>query len=306
VLQNPAEGNQGWLIWKDDRLLALIDWNDPVITHGLGHRIKYARLVQRKASSERARGADSQGYRSSVQLALEGFPFHKPKHAVGNDIIGADLGPSTIALVPRAREASLSVFCEELVPNEKQIRCLQRKMDRQRRAANPGNYDEKGRIKKAGKKKLQWKQSKGYQKTRRRKAEKERQLAAHRKSLHGRKVHEMIAVGNTIILEKLSYKAWQKQYGRSIGLRAPGMFVEHLRRTVASTGGTLIEVPTGRAKLSQFCHGCGRHVKKPLAQRWHTCPCGIGPVQRDLYSAFLASTLDQDHLIPAYAQAVIL
>ena len=45
-------------------------------------------------------------------------------------------------------------------------------------------------------------------------------------SLHGRKVHEMIAVGNTIILEKLSYKAWQKQYGRSVALRAPGMFVE--------------------------------------------------------------------------------
>ena len=31
----------------------------------------------------------------------------------------------------------------------------------------------------------------------------------------------------------------------------------------------------------------------------------MGPVQRDLYSAFLASTLDQDHLIPSCAQAVI-
>ena len=26
-------------------------------------------------------------------------------------------------------------------------------------------------------------------------------------------------------------------------------------------------------------------VKKPLWQRWHQCPCGIGPIQRDLYSA---------------------
>jgi hypothetical protein len=26
-------------------------------------------------------------------------------------------------------------------------------------------------------------------------------------------------------------------------------------------------------------------VKKPLWQRWHACPCGIGPIQRDLYSA---------------------
>jgi hypothetical protein len=75
---------------------------------------------------------------------------------------------------------------------------------------------------------------------RRRKASKERKLAAHRKSLHGRKVHEVMALGNTIILEKISYKAWQKQFGTSVGLRAPGMFVAILRRTVASTGGILV------------------------------------------------------------------
>jgi hypothetical protein len=201
-LQAPEKGNQGFLIWKDDHLPALIDWNDPVVKHGLAHRIKYARLVQRRASSPKAQGADHQGNRYFVQLALEGVPYHKPRHTVGTDTIGADLGPSTIALVPRKGEASLSVFGEELEPDEKQIRRLQRKMDRQRRAANPDNYDERGRIKKAGTKKLWWKQSKGYQKTRRRKAEKERKLAAHRKSLHGRLVHEVIAEGNTIILEK--------------------------------------------------------------------------------------------------------
>src|SRR2546421_1239378 len=106
-------------------------------------------------------------------------------------------------------------------------------MDRQRRAANPGNYDERGRIISSGKKKLQWKTSKTYQKTRQRKAAKERKLAAHRKSLHGRMVHEIVAVGNTVILEKLSYKAWQKQYGRSGGTPAPGMLVAMLERTLA-------------------------------------------------------------------------
>jgi len=306
VLQKPEEGNQGFLIWQDDHLVTLIDWNDTVVKHGLAHRIKYARLLQRRASSAKAQGADAQGYRYAVQLALEGVPHHKPKHTVGTDIIGADLVRSTIALGPRKGEASLAMFCEELAPNEQHMRRLQRKLDRQRRAANPGNYDDKGRIKKrSGKQKLVWKRSKGYQRTQRRKAVRERKLAAHRKSLHGRKVHEILAVGNTIILEKISYKAWQKQYGKSVGLRAPGMFVEHLRRTVASTGGILLEVPTGRAKLSQFCHGCGKRVKKPLSQRWHHCACGVGPVQRDLYSAFLASTLDQDHLIPSCAQAVI-
>jgi hypothetical protein len=62
----------------------------------------------------------------------------------------------------------------------------------------------------------------------------ERKLAAHRKSLHGWLVHEIVQAGNTIITEKLSYKAWQKQYGKSVGTHAPGMFMEQLKRTRAS------------------------------------------------------------------------
>jgi hypothetical protein len=95
-------------------------------------RIENKRMVQRQASSLQAKGADALGFRYAVQLVLEGVPHHKPKHPVGSDIIGADLGPSTIALFPREGEASLSVFCEELAPNEQAIRRLQRKMDRQR------------------------------------------------------------------------------------------------------------------------------------------------------------------------------
>src|SRR5215469_105996 len=175
-------------------------------------------------------------------------------------------------------------------------------MERQRRANNPDNYDAQGRIKKGGKQRLRWKHSKRYLATRRRKATRERRLAAHRKSLHGRLVHEIVAVGQTIITEQVSYRAWQKRFGKSVGLRAPGMFLELLRRTVASTGGTLVEVPTRTTKLSQFCHGCAEHVPKPLWQRWHQCPCGIGPIQRDLYSAFLAAYLDPADLLPSCAQ----
>ena len=305
VLQKPEEGNQGMVLWKGDALLALIDWNDPVVKHGLAHRIKYARLIRRRAASRRAAGAHSQGNRYSVQLALEGLPYHKPKHLVGSDTIGLDLGPSSIAVVPHDGEASLSVFCETLQPDAKAMRRLQRKMDRKLRVANPEHYDAHGRIKKRGKQKLAWKSSRSYQKTRQRKATRERKLAAHRQSLHGCLVHEIVAVGNTILLEKISYKAWQKRYGRSVGLRAPGMFVDRLRRTVASTGGTLTEVPTRSTRLSQWCHGCGKTVKKPLSQRWHTCPCGVGPVQRDLYSAFLAAYLDPATLLPSCAQYVV-
>jgi hypothetical protein len=79
------------------------------------------------------------------------------------------------------------------------------------------------------------------------------------------------------------------------------MLIDHLRRTVASTGGTLIEFSTHTTKLSQYCHGCQSYVKKPLSQRWHACACGIGPVQRDLYSAFLVAHLDPPDTIPSIA-----
>src|SRR5215467_4841391 len=137
---------------------------------------------------------------------------------------------------------------------------------------------------------------------RRRLANQERTLAAQRKSLHGQLAHEIVAVGDTIITEQISYRARPQQFGRSVGFRAPGMFLAILRRTVASTGGILVEVPTQRTKLSHYCHGCGTYVKKPLRERWHQCPCGIGPVQRDLYSAFLAAHLHLQTFLPSIAQ----
>jgi hypothetical protein len=298
---DPNAGDGGFLIWNEEVLPARIDWRDSVVRHGLRHPIKYTRLVRRKASSPNAQGADSEGYRYYVQLVLEGHPYQK-KHTVGTDVIGLDVGPSTIAIVSQQGEAQLLPFCEELQPDVREKRRLQRKLDRKLRANNPQNYDAKGRIKKHAKGRLVWKNSKGYLATRRRLAHKERKLAAHRKSLHGRLVHDIVRRGNTIRTEKLSYKAWQKLYGKSVGRNAPGMFLEQLRRTVASTGGTLSEFPTHSTKLSQYCHGCQSYVKKPLSQRWHSCPCGIGPVQRDLYSAWLAAHLNYPNTTPSIAQ----
>jgi transposase len=300
---DPNAGDGGFLIWNTEVIPAIIDWRDPVVQHGMRHRIKYVRLVRRKASSAQAQGADKDGNRYYVQLVLEGHAAVKPKHEeVGKDVIGLDIGPSTLAMVPRAGQADLVTFCEELALDTRKKRRLQRKMDRQRRANNPENYDEQGRIKKKGR--LRWKESKRYRATRRQHANTERKLVAHRKSLHGHLAHHIAQRGTTITIEKTSFKAWQKQYGRSIGLRAPGMFVAHLARIVAKTGGTLTEVPASKTKLSQYCHQCRQYHKKPLAQRWHTCPCGFGPVQRDLYSAFLLAYLESQQTHPSVTQHV--
>lgn len=303
VLQKPAEGNQGYLLWGTDQVPARIDWHDPVVVHGLRHRIKYARLVRRKASSPRAQGADQRGHRYVVQLVLEGKPYLKPKNQPGTDRLGLDIGPSTLAVYPRQGQPRLLQLAEEVHLDARRQRRLQRKLDRQRRANNPQNYDAQGRIKRQGKQRLRWHDSQGYRETSRRLANEARRLAAQRKTAHGRLVNELIRVGNTITIEQTSFKGWQRRYGKSVGMRAPGMLIEHMRRTVAKTGGILWEVSTSHTRLSQYCHGCQTYHKKPLSQRWHHCACGVGPVQRDLYSACLLAYLEPGSTVPSLTQS---
>lgn len=287
-----GKSNHAGIRWRGDHvawsgvfLSALLDPRDPVITHALSCRVKYVRLVRRKL-----RGRD----RFYAQLVCEGAPYRKPYHRVGDAEVGLDIGPSTIAVVGED-EAMLLPFCEEVVREHRAIRRLQRKLDRQRRANNPENFLPDGRVKPGPKR---WAKSRRQRRTEGELAELLRREAAHRKMLHGRLSNRVLAVGKTIKTEKLSYRALQRQYGRSVGVRAPGMFVSILRRKAESAGGKVIEFPPHRARLSQVCHRCGAVRKKPLAQRVHACECGV-TMQRDLYSAFLAWCVGEDGLLHA-------
>lgn len=163
------------------------------------------------------------------------------------------------------------------------VRVLQRQLERQRRANNPENYFPDGRIR-PGKK--SWKRSKKMDKTQAKLAEEHRRLAAHRKCLHNQLINRLLQMGDQFQLEKLSYRSFQKCFGRSVAFRAPGMFVSRLKRKAESACASVRAFSTYRTALSQRCH-CGKKQKKPLRQRVHDCECGVR-AQRDLYSAFLA------------------
>lgn len=221
-----------------------------------------------------------------LELPLKTNPAQESTILVRLDAGRQDVGTSTIAMVGD-KGAELKQFCGELIPKQKEKRTLQRKLDRQRRANNPDNYNENGTVKKGRKK---WKKSNRYRKTQDALAELDRTLAAHRKSLHGKDINEILTQGIYLKSEKLSYKSFQKLWGKSIMVRAPSMFMNSLKRKAENAGGFLKEFPTKTTKLSQACHICGEYHKKSLDQRWHTC-CGLH-VQRDLYSAFLAKCVD--------------
>ena len=54
---DPGVGDGGFLIWNEEVMPTIINWLDPVVQHGMGHKIKYVRLVRRKASSPQAQGS---------------------------------------------------------------------------------------------------------------------------------------------------------------------------------------------------------------------------------------------------------
>ncbi|WP_258112662.1 transposase [Alicyclobacillus sp. SP_1] len=295
-----GKSNATCIRWREYRVL----WNglelpmvtdvahDPVIQHGLSSRVKYVRLVRRNIRGKT---------RYYAQLVCEGVPYVKVNekgeriHSIGKETVGLDIGPSTIAIVGDTK-AMLTQFADEVVRDHKKIRRLQRKQDRQRRANNPDCYDEKGRVIK-GKHLL--KKSRHQQETETQLQELYRRETAHRKTLHGQLANQVIAIGTHINTEKLSYKAFQKMYGRSIGIRAPKLFLSILTRKAESAGGKVEEFSTYHTALSQVCL-CGQKHKKRLSERVHACDCGV-VMQRDLFSAYLAKHVENERLQAAGA-----
>jgi hypothetical protein len=89
-------------------------------------------------------------------------------------------------------------------------------------------------------------------------------------------------------------------YGKSVGSRAPGVFVEPLWRKAASAAAEANEFPTRSTRLSSICHSCGTIEKKPPPVRWHECDRGM-VAQRALYSAFLTCCAGGDRMVVGQA-----
>jgi hypothetical protein len=288
--------NDSGIRWKNNQVVwtglildPIIDPDDVYIKYGLNSRIKFLRIVRRKMKGRNF---------FYVQLVNEGVPYFDPeRHKFGIGTVGMDLGPSTIAIVSE-NTAILKPFCSELKSKEHTTRRYNRMMARQRRANNPHNYEpdfvkngrkKKGKVKKGAK---DWVDSNNYLKIAQQAAEVERKLAAQRKTIQNTLARIVLAMGDTYNLENLSYYGFQRLFGKSVGRRAPGMFVKRLKTIAGTAGLTVNEFSTYNTKLSQRCI-CGRVQKKSLGCRVHDCPCGVY-AQRDLFSAFLARFVDSE------------
>jgi putative transposase len=283
------------LVWGKLRLLPIIDESNRVVQQGLNSPVKYVRLLWRELNGKR---------RWYVQLVNQGRPYQKQKNYVADGVIGLDLNISNIAFVGD-RKAGLLPFADKVPTYARQIKALQRQMQRSQRCSNPDNYEANftshvGRrsvVKKGQPKKglRQWKKSKTYSSIARKKRELERRKSAYAKSQNRRIVNEILRHGKQIKTENVSVRSWQKRYGKAIRAKSPGFVQSELARKAESAGGSFMKFSTQKTALSQT-HLTGERIKKKLSERVHFDQMGFA-MHRDLFSAYLSRFVNEEGVL---------
>lgn len=258
------------------------------------NRVKYCR-IKRKWHKHK--------WRYYVELVMEGIPPMKERN-MGKGKVGIDIGTSTIAAVSEA-DMVFKELNDGIEPIDAEIRRLNRKLGRQRRANNPGNYNVNGTIKRDSKTFHKvWKKSKRQKlvedKIRERYAKRSAKLSQFQDDL----ANEIVSMGDEVVIETMDFQGLQKKvkkteksvktgrykkkkrFGKSISIHAPSSLIRKIKTRLTYRKGSLIEVDTYKMKASQTNHITGEYMSSDLKNRWKELIPGV-LVQRDLYSAFL-------------------
>lgn len=296
---------EGFVKWNKLSIPVIIKQNDIYAQMSLENRVKYCRILRKLIRGK---------YKYYVQLVIEGVPPMKInqetgeiKHYIGDDRVGIDIGTQTIAICSN-KDVKLLELCPEVNNIEKQKRVLNRKMDRQRRANNPKNYNEDGTIKKQGNKKVTWIKSNKYIKTQNELMEIQRKQTCIRKQSHEKLANYILSLGEIILVEKMQFAGLQKRarkttinkktgkvnskkrFGKSLANKAPSMLLQIIDRKLKYIQLSLLKVNTYSVKASQYNHFTDDYNKKELKDRWNTDI----KIQRDMYSAFLIMNVNDD------------
>lgn len=268
------------------------------------HRIKYCR-IHRKWHKHK--------WRYYVELIMEGIPPLKERR-MGKGRVGIDIGTSTIAAVSEA-DVLFKELNDGIEPIDREIKRLNRKADRQRRANNPDNYNENGTIKKNNRNfhkrwKVSHNQKLTYDKIKELYQKRSNKLSQFQNQL----ANEIVTMGDEIVIETMNFQALQKKakktekskktgrckkkkrFGKSISIHAPSQLVGKVKRRLAYFGGTLLEIKTTKMRASQYNHITGEYMSSDLNKRWKELIPDLW-IQRDLYSAFLLFNVKDEETI---------
>ena len=242
-----------------------------------------------------------------LQIVCQGIPVGKIQK--GEGVAGIDPGISTVAYVSKNSCGLVDLVPKDFARKERLIQNLSRKIERSRRVNNPEAYNKNGTIKKdVGFKPL----SKRAKRLAIRRQTTYRKLTEERRKIQGELVNHIVSQSSVIKIEDLDVKSLQKRkretrinpktgrpfskkrYGKAVFKAAPGYFRDLLLQRANSTGCKVDIISPKKTKPSQYNHITGEFNKKELKTRIYNLTDEITDVQRDLYSAFLITHIEND------------
>lgn len=292
----------GIIKWQGLKLPIIIRNNDSYAQMAIQDKVKFCRIVRKEIKGKT---------KYYIQLILEGIPPKKVTKQgeingmIGEGRVGIDIGTQTIAY-----SSNYDVKLLELAPNVnsiyREIKLLQRYMDRSKRVMNPNKFNENGTIN--TKDKSKWIYSNKYLKAKSKRKELYRKQTEVRKQDHYKMINDLLVLGDKFYVETMNYKGLQsrskkttinektgkfnkkKRFGKSLANKAPSMFLTMLNNKLEYNGEMLYKIDTYKVKASQYNHFTAKYNKKELKDRWNNDI----EIQRDCYSAFLIMNVNDN------------
>ena len=251
--------------------------------------IKALTIVRRKIRDK---------YNYFLQMTIRNNKPQKGR-TLGTGRVAIDLGTCKVAVVTKD-SVRLIPLAPSISSYSKELRVIQRQMERSRRANNPKKYHKDGTVKKDNRDK--WVTSKEYIRLRDIKAELERKQAAVRKQDHIALANELLSLGNEFVIEDNDVQEWAKRkkeekkrekdgknlskagLGKQIGNHSPATFVTILKNKVESLGGSFTEVDTDNG-ATDYDFINNEFTRHELEERYITLSDGKRH-QRDTLAAF--------------------
>jgi len=227
----------------------------------------------------------------ALQVTYKGAVPLNNRKLGNNKSLGIDIGTSSYAYVTDT-EARLGALFGDADKYNKRVDTIQKKMSRLDELANPDAFTPtpKGHKYIKG---HRLHHTQHWYKLRRELQYIYRLKSQQRKFEFEALANHLIALSPNIKMEKLSVQGWASGlFGKSIGNNAPSMLMEIIRRKLAYHNVEPTLINTGKAKLSQLHHDTMQYEKAQLNERSKYIK--EQHVQRDLYSAWLASHVTED------------
>ena len=292
----------GIIIWNKLNIPIVVRKNDEYTQLALQSRVKYCRIVKKEIKGK---------IKWYVQLVMEGVPPKKVNkntgeiHSIGQGNVGIDIGTRTVAISSKY-DCKLLELAPSINNIDKEIKLIQRRMDRSKRSTNPNKYNPNGTVNIKNKDK--WIYSSKYLKLKSMYKELYRKQSAIRKQDHEVMSNYILSLGDKFYVETMNFKGLQarakettinkktgkynkkKRFGKSLADKAPAMLIEIINRKLKYEELNINKINTYKVKASQYNHFTDEYNKKELKDRWNK---DIN-VQRDMYSAFLIMNVNDN------------